>query len=65
MSVNTIISCHFAYLLFVIFVDLPECDSQLANKCAENATCSVSQGEYLCECKTGFTGDGHNNCTSE
>ena len=39
--------------MFAMFVDSFKCDPQLATRCAQNATCSVSQREYQCEYKTG------------
>ena len=35
--------------MFAMFVDLLTFDPQLATRCAQNATCSVSQSEYQCE----------------
>ena len=41
-------------------VDIDEC---LATPCHSDADCSNSSGSYTCTCKTGYTGDGHTNCT--
>jgi hypothetical protein len=30
--------------------------------CHENATCINTEGSYRCQCKSGFVGDGVNNC---
>ena len=41
-------------------VDIDEC---LTTPCHSDADCSNSSGSYTCTCKTGYTGDGHTNCT--
>ena len=43
-------------------LDIDECQMAL-HECAENATCSDTEGSYECTCDPGFTGDGFN-CTS-
>ena len=43
-------------------LDIDECQMEL-HECAENATCSDTEGSYECTCDPGFTGDGFN-CTS-
>ena len=32
--------------------------------CHVNATCTNTPGSYLCDCNTGYSGDGVANCTS-
>ena len=44
------------------FSDIDECIDG-SNDCADNATCSDTEGSYECTCDPGFTGDGVN-CTS-
>ena len=46
-------SIMLSFGMFAMFVDSLKCDPQLATRCAQNATCSVSQREYQCEYKTG------------
>ena len=43
--------------------DVDECVQNI-DGCAENATCSDTEGSYECTCDPGFTGDGFN-CTSQ
>ena len=33
--------------------------------CANNATCSINSGSYVCQCDEGFTGDGYTSCDGE
>ena len=42
--------------------DIDECDTG-EHLCHVNATCTNTDGSYDCDCKNGFTGDGHN-CSS-
>ena len=44
----------------LLFLDIINCD--VDDDCHENATCTDANGNYTCDCKTGFTGDGFN-CT--
>ena len=37
--------------------DIPECERGL-DGCDPNATCTNTIGSYVCNCNTGFTGDG-------
>jgi hypothetical protein len=37
-------------------IDLDECTGQ--NQCHEHAVCLNTDGDYECECKSGFKGDG-------
>nr|XP_026689744.1 extracellular matrix protein A-like isoform X2 [Ciona intestinalis] len=45
----------------IFIIDLDECKYGTHN-CHENANCSNTMTNYICACKTGFTGDGIN-CT--
>ena len=40
-------------------LDINECAD---NPCNQNANCINNEGSYLCECNTGYTGNG-TNCT--
>ena len=40
----------------ILFLDINECI------CGENAECVNTEGNYICQCDPGFTGDGYN-CT--
>ena len=40
------------------FLDIDECALGGAHKCHENATCSNTDGSYMCTCKAGYTGSG-------
>ncbi|XP_022804893.1 uromodulin-like isoform X2 [Stylophora pistillata] len=39
--------------------DADECNTSI-RVCDENADCKNTLGSYLCSCKVGFSGDGHN-----
>ena len=43
------------------FAEIDEC---LDDPCDFNATCTNTAGSYVCDCNTGFTGDG-DTCISE
>ena len=43
--------------------DVDECVQNI-DDCADNATCSDTEGSYECTCDPGFTGDGFN-CTGQ
>ena len=43
-----------------IFLLLDIINCGVDDGCHENATCSDANGNYTCDCKTGFTGDGFN-----
>ena len=36
--------------------DIDECTTE--SPCHANATCNNTEGSYICECNTGFSGDG-------
>ncbi|XP_076799587.1 uncharacterized protein LOC143444282 [Clavelina lepadiformis] len=42
-------------------VDIDECDNRLSI-CAEEAICTNSDGDFICTCKAGYSGDGFS-CT--
>ena len=44
-----------------LFSDINEC--KLPSLCHSLATCSNTEGSFLCECKKGYNGDGKINCT--
>ena len=48
-------TCLMTNLTFV--ADIPECERGL-DGCDPNATCTNTIGSYVCNCNTGFTGDG-------
>ena len=43
--------------IFDFFADIPECERGL-DGCDQNANCTNTIGSYICNCNTGFTGDG-------
>ena len=44
--------------------DVNECDNIENVTCSEDAECINTEGNYSCQCKSGFTGDGYN-CTGK
>ena len=44
-------------------LDVDECAGN-DSVCDEHATCTDTEGSFLCTCNTGFSGDGYN-CSSE
>ena len=40
------------------FLDINECFSNLLNECHEHATCVNSEGNYSCNCNSGYQGNG-------
>ncbi|MFO0591046.1 MAG: EGF domain-containing protein [Polyangiaceae bacterium] len=38
--------------------DLDECSDPALNDCSADATCTNTDGSYVCKCKKGFSGDG-------
>ena len=48
-------------LIFFIFSDIDEC-SEGSHTCDGNANCTNTDGSFKCQCKIGFSGDGHT-CT--
>ena len=53
-----IIKCKYIYG----FSDIDECKGN--HSCHVNATCTNTNGSYLCECHPGFNGNGQS-CTGE
>ena len=49
----------FYYIL--IISDIDEC-SKDSHTCHSNATCNNNPGSYDCQCRNGYTGNGHT-CT--
>jgi hypothetical protein len=49
------------FLLFLCFVDIDEC---LSNPCHVNASCSDTEGSFVCQCHAGYSGNGFN-CSSK
>ena len=47
----------------IIITDVDECSAGTDN-CAAEATCTNTDGSYICTCNTGYTGDGVT-CTSK
>jgi len=43
--------------VFPIHTDTNECEQEL-DVCHLNATCTDTDGSYVCECLSGFTGNG-------
>ena len=41
------------------YLDIDECEEQIFN-CHADAVCNNTNGSYMCNCKDGFSGDGHN-----
>ena len=42
----------------VYFLDIDECENNGTFYCDDNANCTNTFGAYICECNSGFTGDG-------
>ena len=38
-----------------MYLDINECDDK---PCGDSATCTNTEGSYICTCDKGFTGDG-------
>lgn len=39
-------------------LDVDECSNATLNDCHGNATCTDTEGTYMCMCNDGYTGDG-------
>ena len=48
-------------LLFNFVADIDECTTGLA-KCHQQASCINYDGSYVCECNSGYVGDGKTSC---
>ena len=44
-------------LLFTLFTDIDECADDVS-ECSDNALCTNTEGDHLCDCKDGYMGDG-------
>lgn len=55
-KVPQVVCCLEMYVT-LLNVDVDEC-SAFPNICDTNAGCQNTDGSYLCNCKTGYTGDG-------
>ena len=56
--------CFFFLFLFFIYLECSDTDKceAFTGKCHKEATCYNTCGSYVCTCKSGFIGDGHD-CT--
>ena len=59
---NNLITSQVILFLFC-FADINECTVG-SNECHDNATCTNTDGSYLCSCNKTFSGDGRN-CSSK
>ena len=60
--VDILFMYFFLSLFFSNFTtDTDKCE-EIFGKCHKEATCNNTHGSYVCTCKPGFTGNGHN-CT--
>ena len=53
----------FFYHPFHLISDIDECVAGTHN-CSKDTVCKNTKGGFKCECKAGFTEDGHN-CTGK
>ena len=51
----------FFWSFFLSNFTTDKCEAFIG-KCHKEATCNNTNGSYVCICKSGFIGDGHN-CT--
>ena len=66
VSISSTDICKIIYnwhllLISSNFLDIDEC---LSNPCHVNGTCADNQGSFVCQCNTGYSGDGFN-CSSQ
>ena len=58
--------CIQHYLVYfysiIMYIDINECETD-KNTCHENAVCFNNEGNFRCQCASGFIGDGYNNCS--
>ena len=52
---NNYNSC--SQLISFFFIDIDEC---VSNPCHSNANCNDTQGSFVCQCNTGYSGNGFN-----
>ena len=62
LNVHLLIECS-VQILVVPFADVDEC-LEGSHNCDVNAVCANQLGNFICDCKEGFTGDGLT-CTGE
>ncbi|KAG9135999.1 hypothetical protein Leryth_015878 [Lithospermum erythrorhizon] len=43
--------------------DIDECADNNVHKCVQESVCNNSDGDYTCNCKEGYEGDGKKDCT--
>jgi hypothetical protein len=58
-----ITSLCFTIYIYTFFHFLDDNDCTKRTICHENADCITVNGTFNCRCKSGYTGDGENNCT--
>lgn len=54
-------------MLIYVYTDVDECSSE-PMRCVGEATCSNTEGSFICQCPFGYIGDGRSNgngCTGE
>jgi hypothetical protein len=49
------------FVICITFLDINECSSK---PCHHNATCTDNEGSFVCECNSGYSGNGIN-CSSK
>ena len=60
-KVTNMIKCIYIYYIYG-FSDIDECKGN--HSCHVNATCTNTNGSFVCECQPGFNGNGQN-CIGE
>ena len=56
--ISTITYIHNNNYYAFICSDIDECASTSLNNCHPNATCTDTDGSYMCTCNVGSAGDG-------
>lgn len=51
-------------MLCIVITDIDECTVDFP-PCHENATCNNLIGSFECDCNSGFSGDGINDCNGK
>ena len=44
--------------MYFVLLPNPGIDDECQPRCQANATCTVVDGSYQCQCRSGFSGDG-------